>query len=99
MDEWHLAGGARGSTGLSAGQRQLLTLGRTLLKGGKVSILVMDEPTSNIDAETDARIQHSLIRQQLQGVTVLTVAHRLKTIVDYDRVIVMDSGQLVKPLL
>ena len=56
----------------------------------------MDEPTSNIDAETDARIQSTLISSHLQGVTVLTVAHRLNTIVDYDRVLVMEGGRLLE---
>jgi ABC-type multidrug transport system fused ATPase/permease subunit len=89
-----LGGGARGSTGLSAGQRQLLTLGRTLLRD--VNILIMDEPTSNIDAETDARIQSTLIRERMRGVTVITIAHRLQTIVGYDKVLVMEQGRLVE---
>ena len=90
-----IGGGARGSSGLSAGQRQLLNVGRTLLR--KVPIVVMDEPTSNIDSETDARIQRRLIRGRLgAATTVLTIAHRLNTIADYDRVWVMDRGGLVE---
>ena len=87
--------GACGALGLSAGQRQLLTLGRTLLKE-HVSILVMDEPTSNIDAKTDAHVQENLIRGRLHGVTVLTIAHRVETIVDSDRIVVMDAGRVVE---
>ena len=57
----------------------------------------MDEPTSNIDSETDARIQRRLIRGRLgAATTVLTIAHRLNTIADYDRVWVMDRGGLVE---
>ena len=56
----------------------------------------MDEPTANIDAETDARVQHTFVRGQLRGVTVLTVAHRLHTIADYDVVLVMEAGRLVE---
>ena len=92
--ETTLGGGGRGDSELSAGQRQLLNLGRTMLRD--VSILVMGEPTSNIDAQTDARIQASLIRDQMKGVTVLTIAHRLNTIVDYDRVLLMEAGQLAE---
>ena len=76
--ETPIGGGARGSSGLSAGQRQLLNVGRTLLRN--CPIVVMDEPTSNIDAETDARIQANLIRGRLgEKTTVLTIAHRLNT--------------------
>ena len=93
--ETAIGGGARGSSGLSAGQRQLLNVGRTLLRN--CPIVVMDEPTSNIDAETDSRIQANLIRGKLgQKTTVLTIAHRLNTIADYDRIFVMDAGELVE---
>jgi ABC-type multidrug transport system fused ATPase/permease subunit len=93
--ETAIGGGARGSSGLSAGQRQLLNVGRTLLR--KCPVVVMDEPTSNIDAETDSRIQASLIRGKLGArTTVLTIAHRLNTIADYDRIFVMEAGQLVE---
>jgi ATP-binding cassette subfamily C (CFTR/MRP) protein 1 len=93
--ETAIGGGARGSSGLSAGQRQLLNVGRTLLR--RCPIVVMDEPTSNIDAETDARIQANLIRGKLgEKTTVLTIAHRLNTIADYDKIWVMDQGELVE---
>lgn len=90
-----IGGGARSSTGLSAGQRQLLNVGRTLLR--KCPIVVMDEPTSNIDAETDSRVQEALIRGKLgANTTVVTIAHRLHTIADYDRIFVMEAGELVE---
>ena len=89
-----IGGGSRSAAGLSAGQRQLLCVGRTLMR--KARIVVLDEPTSNIDAKTDARIQESLLRNGLQGSTVLTIAHRLGTICDSDRVAVMERGRLVE---
>ena len=78
---------------LSMGQKQLLCLGRALLK--KTQILLIDEATANVDPYTDNLIQET-IRKEFSEQTVLTIAHRLDTIIDYDRIFVMDSGKLVE---
>ncbi|KAI5122830.1 hypothetical protein M0805_003125 [Coniferiporia weirii] len=73
----------------SAGEKQLLALCRALLKNS--CIIVLDEATSSVDVETDAKIQRT-IKTEFSECTLLCIAHRLNTIVYYDRVLVMDSG-------
>lgn len=82
---------AESGTNLSQGQRQLLCLARALLKNP--SILLMDEATASIDYATDSKIQETL--RELTS-TIITIAHRLQTIADYDKVLVLDRGSLVE---
>ncbi|EUC58392.1 ABC transporter protein YOR1 [Rhizoctonia solani AG-3 Rhs1AP] len=78
---------------LSVGQRSLLSLARALVKQSK--ILVLDEATASVDLETDSRIQMT-IQTEFADRTLLCIAHRLRTIINYDRVVVMDQGQIVE---
>ncbi|KAL1921756.1 uncharacterized protein VTP21DRAFT_10398 [Calcarisporiella thermophila] len=82
-----------GGRNLSVGQRQLLCLARALVH--RRNVVILDEATASIDHEADLKIQRT-IREELHDVTVICVAHRLRTVIDYDRVLVLDQGRVVE---
>jgi len=82
-----------GGSNLSVGQRQILALARAILRQSK--LLILDEATSAIDYATDAIIQ-STLKETLKDATLITVAHRLQTIMDADKIMVLDSGNMVE---
>ncbi|KAF9270617.1 hypothetical protein L218DRAFT_983085 [Marasmius fiardii PR-910] len=85
---------SNGGDNLSVGQRQILALARALVRGSK--LLILDEATSAIDYETDSIIQNSLRKELPADVTLITVAHRLQTIMDADKILVLDAGRIVE---
>ena len=84
---------AEGGGNLSAGMRQLVMLARAMLR--RSQLLLMDEATANIDYATDAVIQR-VVREQFRSSTILTIAHRLDTIIDYDTVLLMADGRVAE---
>ncbi|KAF8665348.1 hypothetical protein AX16_000367 [Volvariella volvacea WC 439] len=78
---------------LSAGEKQLMALARAVLR--RTNVVIMDEATSQIDVLLDDRIQET-IREELSSAIVITIAHRLKTVINYDRILVLDDGNIVE---
>ena len=95
---------------LSAGEQQLLALARAILR--RTNIIIMDEATSQVDSKLDDKVSlenliremktkkvrkiQRTLREELAGVMIITIAHRLKTIMDYDRIMVLDKGSIVE---
>ncbi|QRV89229.1 ABC transporter transmembrane region [Ceratobasidium sp. AG-Ba] len=83
-----------GGSSMSSGQRQLVCFARALLRNTK--ILILDEATSAVDLETDKAIQEIIRGPQFKGITTLTIAHRLNTVIDSDRILVLENGSVAE---
>lgn len=91
-DKFHLQSSVKDEgSNFSLGERQLLALARALVRRSK--ILIMDEATSSVDYETDALVQTTVARE-FKNCTILSIAHRLKTILYYDKILVLEKGEV-----
>jgi len=80
---------------LSTGQAQLLALARALLRKDECKVVLLDEATSSVDVETDGVVQ-AILRAEFHGHTIVSVAHRIETVIDADQVVVLDQGRVVE---
>jgi ABC-type multidrug transport system fused ATPase/permease subunit len=83
-----------GGSNLSQGQKQLISLARALLTHS--SILVLDEATAAVDVETDALLQETLRSDLFKHRTIITIAHRINTVIDCDRILVLQQGEVAE---
>jgi ATP-binding cassette subfamily C (CFTR/MRP) protein 1 len=89
LDYWMMENGSN----LSGGEKQLVCVARALLQDRK--IVVFDEAMASMDFEADQLIQ-GILKKELRNRTILTIAHRLDSILDYDRIVVIDEGEIVE---
>lgn len=82
-----------GGENLSHGQRSLLSLARALVKDSQ--IVVLDEATASVDLDTDSKIQETIVREFAHK-TLLCIAHRLRTVIGYDRILVLEQGEILE---
>jgi len=82
-----------GGSNLSVGEKSLLSLARALVRNSR--IVILDEATASVDLETDSKIQQT-IQTEFEDKTLICIAHRLRTILSYDRILVLDSGQIAE---
>lgn len=86
----------QGGRNMSSGQRQLVALARGLLKMRDSRILILDESTANLDSASDRQIQRTIRTEMTPGATLLVIAHRLRTIIDFDKILVLNKGEVLE---
>jgi ATP-binding cassette subfamily B protein len=90
---FHTYIGENGAT-LSGGQKQRLAIARALYKNPE--ILILDEATSSLDSESESYVQHTIQKLKEEGKTILIIAHRLSTVVNADKIVLLENGKLIE---
>lgn len=87
-----------GGKNFSTGEKQLLALSRGLLRAKSASIIFLDEPTSSLDHKTDEAVQKVIVGDDIsdKDATIICIAHRISTIIEYDRVLVLGEGKILE---